>query len=904
MTNLETSLLGRAWNKARWARNALVRKRKLGPFMGYVDNVTPDGVLRGWVFDRRTRTGRVPVSLYVGDELIENGYANVPREDVRSVTGGETACGFHFVLTETTYLKIKEADGHLAVRTNGPDQYEIGSLTLRIDDSDPRLTRSDVSPCRQALDAEFTLLMELMEEVPAPESDTLPQIVQPPFKKHGLMFSTRPVIPEVPESGHPAYLDYVRYRYRMDESYEVEPGLESKDRYLYWYLTAYRSQEKRRVPLSREIIDYLNEPIVMAGQTFTMSRIMWWRMAGRPDMMGGTNLNDRDSYLQTLFWWAHQDSPHMFFEDCLVPDRFADLLRGVHPSRRLDAYPLSYFTERYFNDSPRLHFMKPGTAEGRKTLVLAILLAAVQRPDLLRFVPRTSIDKLLAPDEDGVSEFEYFLRDMQTEDDLKPRKDDTDSAGAADDDTAEAGDASMDSAAPTSEPETRAADTDDDTGEEDEAKDETGEDIPPLRLTRAHYTAILRTRHFDLDSYRFMTRDPDGNRFEAAALQMPDTDREEVDVQLIGPLAKASGLGQATRLSADVLRETGLSVRGVDFDLDNPAPEGFSSDTLIEDYGPAKVNIIHLNAESTPLAYAYQPDAFSDTYTIGYFFWELDKPAYCHYLGMELLDEIWVSTEYGVDIYKNDAKGKPVVNVGMCYEDNADITRADSRAFVNRRFQFNDTHFVCLVAFDSFSFVQRKNPVSVLKAFQKAFDGVKNARLIVKTQNRDSVFDPVQVQLWDRVDAIMSSDPRIVVMNETLSYHDLLQLKCGSDCYISLHKSEGWGFGMIEAMNLRVPVVCTAYSGNMDFCSDDTVWLVDYEIKQLRQGEYIFVRPKSEWAEPSVDHAAAQLRAAYDDPERRRAKADAAYDYIRDNFSASAIGKRYGDRLREILADL
>jgi glycosyltransferase involved in cell wall biosynthesis len=271
---------------------------------------------------------------------------------------------------------------------------------------------------------------------------------------------------------------------------------------------------------------------------------------------------------------------------------------------------------------------------------------------------------------------------------------------------------------------------------------------------------------------------------------------------------------------------------------------------------------------------------------------------------MELLDEIWVSTEYGVDIYKNDAKGKPVVNVGMCYEDNTDITRKESRAFVNRRFQFNDDHFVCLVAFDSFSFVQRKNPVSVLKTFQKAFKDVKDARLIVKTQNRDSVFDPVQVQLWDRVDAIMSADPRIVVMNETLSYRDLLQLKCGSDCYVSLHKSEGWGFGMIEAMNLRVPVVCTAYSGNMDFCSDDTVWLVDYEIKQLRHGEYIFVRPKSEWAEPSVDHAATQLRAAYDDPERRLAKADTAYNFIRENFSSQAIGKRYGDRLNEILADL
>jgi glycosyltransferase involved in cell wall biosynthesis len=919
VSNVDQSSLGglldRVLKPAQRAQRALQRRRKQGPFRGYVDGLTDDGVLRGWVIDTRTNRGRVHIGLYAGSEMLETGYANVVREDVRNATGGEVECGFNIKLSEIAYQKIAEADGHIAVRTQGEPSYEIGSLKLTVDRSDPKLGRSDVAPAFAALQAEFELMEELMEEVPEPDAP-LPPIVQPAFERHWKMFTTDKVIPEVPLSGHPAYFDYVRYRYRMDESYEVEPGLESQDRYLYWYLTAYRSQEKRRVPLSRAIIDHLNEPIVMAGQTFTMSRIMWWRMAGRPDMMGGVNLNDRDSYLQALFWWAHQDSPHMYFEDCLIPDRFADLLRGVHPSRRLDAYPLTYFTERYFNDSPRFHFMRPGTPEGRKTLVLSMLVAAVKRPDLLRYMSRNDINRLLAPGEDGMSEFEEFLNeirpaDHETPKQKKAREEAEKKAkakgrngadkGAGDSDGKQAADSGA--AANGAVPGDHAPDpTDAGTHPETETEAAAGqEDLAPIRMSRARYAAILRKRDFDLDSYRFLTRDRDGNRFEAAALPIPEPDRPEVDVQLIGPLAKASGLGQATRLSADILRETGLSIRGVDFDLDNPAPEGFSSDTLIEDYGPAKINIIHLNAESTPLAFAYQPDVFSGTYNIGYFFWELDKPAYCHYLGMEMLDEIWVSTEYGVDIYKPDAKGKPVVNVGMCYEDNSDISREDSRAFVNRRFRLDDSHFVCLVAFDSFSFVQRKNPVSVLKAFQKAFEGVPNARLIVKTQNRDSVFDPVQVQLWDRVDTIMSSDPRIMVMNETLSYRDLLRLKCGSDCYVSLHKSEGWGFGMIEAMNLRVPVICTAYSGNMDFCSEDTAWLVDYEIRRLRHGEYIFVRRDAEWAEPSIEHAAKQLRAAYDNPAERKRKADAAHEFIRRNFSKQAIAKRYGDRLREIL---
>ncbi|UWR24423.1 glycosyltransferase [Sulfitobacter sp. S190] len=833
------------------AADALKRRRLQGPYRGYVDGPSDENAIRGWVVHRESRKGNQAVGLFAGDTLLETCTANIIREDVRAASGADPDCGFQFTLTDSLFDRIAQSDGVLTVRTVGAAEHVIGTVRLDVDRSDPVLEQDEMARCAHVLTADLEALDTLLAQVPEDEPVHTAHRA-PPLTNHGKMFTTERVIPDIPESGQPAYLDYVRYRYRMDEHYAVEPGLESAERYLYWYMTAYRGQERRRIPLANETIEHLNETLVMAGQTHSLTRAMWWRMSGRPDLLGRFNFNDRDSYLDALFWWAHQDVTHMYFEDVLVPDRHADLLRGVHPSRRLDAWPLSYFTERFYKDSAQLHFIRPGTAEGRKTLLLAMLVRAARRPDLLRYIPRTSIRKLLEADADGVSDLDRFvtaIRSAQPQDENTP------------------------------------------------------EDSSAVPLSYDRYAAALRRVFFDLDSFTFLTRSPAGDRFEAAALPRPETG-ERVDVQLIGPLAKASGLGQATRLSADILRSTGLQVRGVDFDLDNPAPEGFSTETMIEPYGPAKINLIHLNAESTPLAFAYQPDVFSGSYNIGYFFWELDQPANCHYLGMELLDEIWVSTQYGVDIYKADAKDKPVVNVGMCFEEMPDITREDARDFVERRFRFDDSHYVCLVAFDSFSFVQRKNPVSVLQAFQKAFDGVAQARLVVKTQNRDNVFDPVQVQLWDRVEAIIANDPRIVVMNETLSYRNLLRLKAGSDCYISLHKSEGWGFGMIEAMALGVPVLATAYSGNMDFCTEDTTWLVDYEIVDLKQGDYIFVRPGAQWAEPSVAHAATQMRAAFDNPDLRKSKADAALSHIRKNFSREAIAQRYGDRLNEILKDV
>ena len=812
-----------------------------GPYRGNVDGLHA-GFVTGWVVRAKSGAGKVPVGLFTSDGMVTSMTAEVQRPDVAQAGIGDAACGFEFPLTDTLHQQIAQTDGQLTVRVLDDTRHEIGRLLVATEHSvQGDVDQHQLAECRNALFGDLQKLLTLLNEA-GEVTGPLEPVQQPPFEKHKVMFSKETPLPGLPPSGHPAYLDYVRYRLRVNENFDVGPGLDDAEHFLNWYLTAYRIKERLRVPLSNELIDHLNAPLAMGGQHHNLSRIMWWRLLQRRDLLAELNLNDRDAYIALVFWWVHQDAPALLLEDCLVPDRFADLMRGVHPSRRHDPYPLSHFLDHFYRSTPHLHFLDAGSGRGRQTLVLSLMVMAARRPDLLRYIPSRSLDSLLEPREDGVSDFERFVRALAGDD--------------------------------------------------------------RLRIPRDRYAAALRLAGYDMQSHRFLTRSPEGHRFEAAAMPAPARDRPEVDVQLIGPLAKASGLGQATRLSAEILRATGLKVRGVDFDLDNPAPEGFSSDTTIEEYGPAKINLIHLNAESIPLAFAYQPDVFSESYNIGYFFWELDRPAYCHYLGMEMLDEIWVSTEYGVSIYKPDAKGKPVVNVGMCYEEIDGIERDDARRFVNNRFMFDDSHYVCLVAFDSFSFVQRKNPVGVLKAFQKAFEGVENARLIVKTQNRENVLDPIQTQIWNRVEAVIASDRRIVVMDETLHYEDLLRLKAGSDCYISLHKSEGWGFGMIEAMNLKVPVVCTAYSGNMDFCSDETAWLVDYEESLLQPSDYIFVRKGSRWAEPSVEDAARQLRAAYDDPEARKAKAEAAYAHIRKDFSTRAIAERYGARLREILETL
>ena len=317
------------------------------------------------------------------------------------------------------------------------------------------------------------------------------------------------------------------------------------------------------------------------------------------------------------------------------------------------------------------------------------------------------------------------------------------------------------------------------------------------------------------------------------------------------------------------------------FDLDNPAPVGFASDQSFAPYENRRaINLIHLNAESVPLAFAFrQREIFASSYNIAYFFWELNMIPKCHRLALELVDEIWVSSDYNREIYARFTD-KPVINVGMAVEPLPQATALDRDAL-----GLEADAFVFLTTFDSFSFIERKNPFGVLDAFKTAFPrGDERVQLVLKTQNRGRVYDPYQMNLWKRIDRAVSADPRILVINETYSYKDLLGLKLACDCYVSLHRSEGWGFGMIEAMQLGRPVIATAYSGNMEFCTDETAYLVGYDLVGVRENEYIYVPRGSQWAEPSTDEAVMYMRQAFADPGAAARKGASGKAFVGDHF--------------------
>jgi glycosyltransferase involved in cell wall biosynthesis len=120
-----------------------------------------------------------------------------------------------------------------------------------------------------------------------------------------------------------------------------------------------------------------------------------------------------------------------------------------------------------------------------------------------------------------------------------------------------------------------------------------------------------------------------------------------------------------------------------------------------------------------------------------------------------------------------------------------------------------------------------------------------------------------------------------------------------SDCFVSLHRAEGFGLGLAEAMLLGKPVIATRYSGNLDFMGPENSLLVDYERVEIKEDRPIYPRGEF-WAEPSVQHAAAYMREVFEHPEEARARAERAQAGIERLLCLEAAGKRMRERLEHI----
>jgi glycosyltransferase involved in cell wall biosynthesis len=377
---------------------------------------------------------------------------------------------------------------------------------------------------------------------------------------------------------------------------------------------------------------------------------------------------------------------------------------------------------------------------------------------------------------------------------------------------------------------------------------------------------------------------------------LPRGPRPGLSMNVTGLLKGTLGLGEAARGYVRALGEAGIPVSTSTVDirefvtLTGAAHETYAQVdfTDLEGEADAGFNLVCINAdELIAFADSAAEGFFRSRPTIGVWAWETDAIPQRWNDAYGLLDEIWVYSRY---VAHNIAAVAPIpvkrVPPPVSPPDPGDLALALG---VPAGFQF-------LFMFDFFSTIQRKNPVGLINAFRNAFKPGEGPQLVIKTINGVHRPEALEEVLW----AARGRDD-IHVVDRSLSARERDALVAGCDCYVSLHRSEGFGLTLAECMALGKPVIGTDYSATTDFMTPENSYPVSYELTRVGADCEIYPA-EGTWAEPDTGEAASAMRSVFERPDEARAKGELARRRIEELYSPRAVGELIRSRLEELAA--
>jgi glycosyltransferase involved in cell wall biosynthesis len=358
-------------------------------------------------------------------------------------------------------------------------------------------------------------------------------------------------------------------------------------------------------------------------------------------------------------------------------------------------------------------------------------------------------------------------------------------------------------------------------------------------------------------------------------------------VNVAGYFESESGVGEAARLvvaALDTAEVPLLPVGGRSV----PATRHEDPFTSLEvSAAHFPVNLVCVNADGLP---EFREDAgepfFDGRHTIGMWWWELSRFPDRWEPSFGLLDEVWVGTEHvasGVEA----ASTIPVHRVRLPVVRPRVVGAGRESLGLPEGFLFLHT-------FDFHSVFERKNPLAVIEAFRAAFPESSGAVLAIRAVNGEA--DPANHR---RLIDAASCHQDIVVLEGYLSRTENHEVTASCDCYVSLHRAEGFGLTLAEAMSLGRPVIATGYSGNLDFMTERNSYLVGHEMVPVGPGSSPYP-PEAEWAEPDVGHAARLLREVFENQDGARVRGQVGAREIAVTHSLEAAGRSMARRLESL----
>lgn len=354
-------------------------------------------------------------------------------------------------------------------------------------------------------------------------------------------------------------------------------------------------------------------------------------------------------------------------------------------------------------------------------------------------------------------------------------------------------------------------------------------------------------------------------------------------VNLFGYFDGGTGISRNALFSRDILQDAGF---GVTMPM-MAVPSRHAGEELYP------INLIHFGLLGTPGDMINHGLArFAGAYNIGFFLWETSALPRSAQLALDMMDEVWTMSAFCADTISQRFSG-PIRVVPNCVDERVLKVSTGKRP--------EDQPFTFYFCFDARSWYTRKNPLAVVRAFQKAFPTQKGVRLVLRIRYRQTSRSIADLAHKLDLDRLVAGDPRIVVRDRELSYADSLAEMRSCDAYVSLHRAEGFGYTMVEAMMMGKPVIASAYSANLDYMSDKTGFLVGGQERYLESDEYIGVTPGARWFEPDIAAAADAMRQVLEDRKERERRATAGAAFVRSRFARPVLQELYATRIDAIL---
>ncbi len=275
-------------------------------------------------------------------------------------------------------------------------------------------------------------------------------------------------------------------------------------------------------------------------------------------------------------------------------------------------------------------------------------------------------------------------------------------------------------------------------------------------------------------------------------------------------------------------------------------------------------------------------------YNVGYWAWELEEFPDRWQPSFRFFDEIWTPSTF---CQAAISRKSPVPVLRMPHAVQVEGACAVSRS----DFSIPTDRFVFLTIFDLLSVVERKNPIGAIAAFKRAFGNSKDCHLVLKVSHAQE-----RPQEMEALTAAAAGLP-VTIIDRTIDRAEVNDLIRMCDCLVSLHRSEGFGLSIAEAMYLNKPVIVTDYSGNTDFTRPDNAFLVEYDLTRVPKG----CDPYDEgavWAEPRLDHAVKQMQIVFACAEQRADRASKAAEFVRRHLAPAVVGKLMRERLELVLS--